>query len=104
MDFYLGLPSLVYDAATRRREMYGKAGAYRPKSYGVEYRTLSNAWLNSAELIRWVYRATQKGVLSVIGGDMLVEKYGDIQDIINTSDVTAALAIIKAENLEVCYG
>ncbi len=104
MDFYLGLPSLVYDSATRRREMYGKAGAYRPKSYGVEYRTLSNAWLNSAELIRWVYRATQKGVLAAISGNLLVEKYGDIQEVINKSNVKEALAIIKAEELEVCYG
>lgn len=102
MDFFLGLPSLIYDAAVRRREMYGCAGAFRPKSYGAEYRTLSNAWLTSKERMAWVYRATQAGVKAAIEGNNLVDKYGDIQRIINTSDVAAAKKIIKAERLEVC--
>ena len=104
MDFYLGLPSLVYDADIRRRSMYGKAGAYRPKPYGVEYRTLSNAWLNSDRLIKWVFRATKRGVEAAMNNNLLEEKYGDIQEIINNSDVKEAMKIIKAENLEVCRG
>ena len=104
LDFYLGLVSLFYDADTERREMYGCAGCYRPKSYGVEYRTLSNAWLNSEELMRLVYRNTVKGVQEVMAGNLLYEKYGDIQAIINTSDKAAALKIIEAENIEVFYG
>lgn len=104
LDFYLGLPSLIYDTETKRREMYGKAGAVRYKPYGVEYRTLSNAWLKSEALMRQVYRNTIKGVTEVMNGNMLVDKYGDIQEIINKSNVKAAKAIIKAENIEVCYG
>ena len=104
LDFYLGLPSLVYDNDKRRRSMYGKAGAYRPKSYGVEYRTLSNVWLNSPDLIKWVFRATKRGVLDIMNGKSLVEKYGDVQEIINNSDVKAALGIINKERLEVCNG
>jgi hypothetical protein len=102
MDFYLGLPSLMYDADVRRREMYGKAGAMRIKPYGVEYRTLSNAWLNSKDLIAWVYRATQRGMQELLNGNDLSKKYGDIQDIINSSNVKKAKAIIKAEKIEVC--
>lgn len=104
LDFVLGLPSLMYDGDVERREMYGKAGACRYKSYGVEYRTLSNAWLNSEALIRWVYRATRKGVDMTMNGVNLTDKYGDIQAIINTSNVKEAKKIIKAEKLEVCYG
>lgn len=104
MDFYLGLPSLMYDNDTERREMYGKAGCYRPKPYGVEYRTLSNAWLRSEALMRWVYRNTLAGMQSLIDGKYLVEKYGDIQSIINSSDRKEAEKIVKAENIEVCYG
>ena len=104
MDFYLGLPSLFYDADTRRREMYGLPGCHRPKSYGVEYRTLSNAWLKSEALMRWVYRATQHGLNQLVQGRMLSEKYGDISKIITTSNRAEAEKIIKAENLEVCYG
>lgn len=104
MDFYLGLPSLIFDPAVRRREMYGKAGACRYKSYGVEYRTLSNAWLKSQELMAWVFRATKQGMLDLMEGKALVDKYGDIQNIINTSDVKAAQAIIKDAGLEIPNG
>lgn len=51
LDFYIGLPSMLWDADTKRRTLYGKAGAFRPKSYGVEYRSLSNAWLPTT--IQW---------------------------------------------------
>ena len=102
-DFYLGLPSLLFDNDVERRELYGKAGAYRPKSYGVEYRVLSNKWLADASLTRWVYRAAQACFNSMRGG-MLAEKYGDIQHIINTSNVDAARQIIQAEGLIVPEG
>lgn len=102
LDFYLGLPSLMYDKDERRRSMYGRAGACRYKSYGVEYRTLSNAWLSSKERMAWVFRATQKAVQEAMNGNLLVEKFGDIQSIINTSDVKEAKKIIKAARLEVC--
>jgi hypothetical protein len=104
LDFYLGLPSLAYDNDTERREMYGKAGCYRPKSYGVEYRTLSNAWLKSESLMRWVFRATQRGMENLVAGNHLSDKYGDIQEIINNSDRKEAMKIVEAEGIEVCYG
>lgn len=101
MDFFLGLGSLFYDGDTRRREMYGRAGAFRPKPYGAEYRTLSNMWLNSKDLIKWVFRNAQAGMTRLIDGDCLAEKHGDIQEIINTSNKDAAMKILKAEGIEV---
>jgi hypothetical protein len=68
LDYYLGLPSLAYDSDTKRRTLYGAAGAYRPKSYGVEYRVLSNAWLGSKELMAWVYRTTDKAIQDLFNG------------------------------------
>ena len=103
-DFFLGLPSLLYDDDSKRREMYGKGGAIRYKPYGVEYRTLSNAWLNSEKLMRWVYRSSVKAMTELMSGNILADKYGDIQEIINTSDVKEARKIIKKEKLEVCLG
>lgn len=97
-DFYLGLPSVLYDDDTARREMYGKAGAFRPKSYGVEYRVLSNKWLVNEQLTRWVFKASQN-CFDSMRGEKLYEKYGDIQEVINTSNKTRALEIIRAENL-----
>ncbi|MNS09586.1 hypothetical protein D3C72_410740 [compost metagenome] len=68
LDYYLGLGSLVYDTDTKRRTLYGAAGAFRPKPYGVEYRVLSNAWLQSEELMAWVYRNTVKGINDLFEG------------------------------------
>lgn len=104
LDFYLALPSLFYDADTQRRELYGKAGAFRPKPYGFEYRTLSNQWLSSQALKEWAYRASVAAWEKIEAGVSLVDKYGDIRNIINTSDKKAAARIIKAEGLIVPAG
>lgn len=104
LDFFLGLPSLVYDDDVERRSMYGKAGCIRHKPYGVEYRTLSNAWLKSEALMRWVFRATQEGAKRLANGDALFNTYGDVQEIINTSNKKEAMKIIKKAKLEVCNG
>lgn len=69
LDFYLGLPSLFFDKGVKRREMYGKPGCFRPKSYGAEYRVLSNAWLASDDLKRWVYRNTQEAMKQIDAGN-----------------------------------
>ena len=54
-DYFLGIPSLFMDKDTRRREMYGKAGAVRIKDFGFEYRVLSNFWLESEANMNWVW-------------------------------------------------
>lgn len=101
MDFFLGLPSLFYDNDTRRREMYGKAGAFRVKPYGMEYRTLSNAWLRSEKLIKWVFRNAQKGMQDLVNGRDLFKEFGDVQEIINASNKKEAERIINLAGLEV---
>lgn len=101
LDFYLGLPSLQFDADTQRRELYGKAGAHRIKPYGVEYRVLSNSWLRSRDLMAWAFRASKKAATDLVNGVRLQDKFGDIQEIINTSDVKKAMKIISAAKLEV---
>lgn len=100
MDFFLGLGSLLYDSDKERREMYGKAGCFRPKPYGCEYRTLSNAWLRDEKLMRWVYRQAVKGMQELMSGNDLSLKYGDIQDIINSSNIREAKKILMKEKME----
>lgn len=53
-DLWLGLPSVRHDKQGKRRELYGKAGRYRPTKYGIEYRTLSNFWLFDPGLLAQV--------------------------------------------------
>lgn len=101
LDFYLGLPSLVFDKDTRRREMYGAAGAYRLKPYGVEYRVLSNKWLSSVALRRWVFRSTKKAIMALHSGERLRNRYGSVERIINKSQVTAAKEICRAAGIQI---
>ena len=61
-DLLLGLPSVSYDTNAKRRELYGKAGCYRPKSYGIEYRTLSNLWVGDEELTKLTFQRAKKAV------------------------------------------
>ena len=77
LDYYLGLGSLLYEPDNRRRTMYGAAGAFRPKSYGVEYRVLSNAWLKDEKLMSWVYRNNITGIERLMEGKKAYEDWSD---------------------------
>lgn len=101
-DVYLGIPSVLLDDDTRRRELYGSAGAHRIKEYGVEYRVLSNFWLRSDSLKRWVFNQAascvewadqEASITDICGGAE------EIQRIINTGDKEAAASLVKHLNI-----
>lgn len=88
MDLFVGCPMIEFDPDTGRRELYGKAGAFRKKSYGVEYRTASNAWIASEDRIRWAWAQTEKAINFVAEGNKIDDDVGAlIQKCINTSDL-----------------
>lgn len=62
LDWYLGGWSVRRDPDVTRRKMYGKAGAYRPKPYGVEYRVLSNFWLKDKDSRKAVWNRMQTAI------------------------------------------
>lgn len=78
MDYYLGIHSLCWDKDSTRRLLYGKAGAFRAKPYGMEYRVLSNRWLDSDALIKWVYNTVQVGMADAFSGHWAEDTFGDI--------------------------
>ena len=87
MDVFLGVPSLEFDKDTARRELYGKAGAFRPKSYGVEYRTLSNWWIADDTSKKWVFDNTIRAVNFVADGGIVPDTdAARIQACINESN------------------
>lgn len=87
MDLFVGVPSVKLDKGILRRQLYGKAGAFRPKPYGCEYRTLSNFWIFSKERIKWVYDQTAKALSFVEAGEVIPPEHGEIiQDCINNSN------------------
>jgi len=69
MDYYMGAASLAWDKDSVRRSIYGAAGAFRPKPYGMEYRSGSNQWLKSDELIGFVFDTTTRAVESLMDKD-----------------------------------
>jgi hypothetical protein len=60
LDAVIYPTSLNWDADDKRRTLYGKMGSFRPKSYGVEYRPLSNAYLGNDDIIKWVFNASKR--------------------------------------------
>ena len=62
LDLLLGVPSVIVDKDEERRKLYGKAGCFRPKPYGVEYRTLSNFWIWDNRTIEWVYHQVSEAI------------------------------------------
>lgn len=93
LDAVLGLKSVRdwerswSDAIRQRRTLYGSAGEFRVKDFGIEYRTLpSCAWTHTdgTELFTLVNRALNTDF------DELVPYADDIQDAINTSNSNKA--------------
>lgn len=62
LDGTLGLFMTMIDDEPRRRELYGKAGAFRPKPYGVEYRTPSNVWIKNRDSRKAVFYLMKEAV------------------------------------------
>lgn len=67
MDITVGTPLSLLDKDKVRRQFYGKAGAFRAKTYGakaagLEYRVLSNYWTQSPKLMGYVFAQTERAI------------------------------------------
>lgn len=94
MDLFLGVGSVLLDKDYQRRSLYGKAGAMRFKSFGVEYRTLSNFWIFDDKLIKWVFDNTIKALEFVNMGGIITNE-DQLIECINTCNTEMALEIIE---------
>lgn len=94
-DKWLGVWSVIKDPDNTRRQLYGKAGAFRPQPHGIEYRTMSNFWIFDKELTGEVWDRTQHAANSeeILLADSIEGM--EIQRIINEGDKKAALAFCK---------
>jgi hypothetical protein len=97
MDLFLSVPAVLMDNGEERKQLYGKAGAHRPKSYGVEYRSLSNFWVFDEKLIRWVWHNTERALQA---GDVSHEMKR-ILEAVNNNNKKVAQELINDYNLEV---
>ncbi|HEX8586128.1 MAG TPA: hypothetical protein VF680_17180 [Allosphingosinicella sp.] len=98
MDMTVGLKSLALDKDDRRKELYGKAGCFRFKPYGMEYRTPSNFWIATDELIAWAWNTTYEAINLVNSGlvDELSDKYSEqIVKAINENNKSLAIELLE---------
>jgi hypothetical protein len=73
-----------------RKKMYGKCGAFRPKRYGVEYRSLGNWWL-SDNYGQHIFAAVQNAVILVNQKFTFSKEEGDaLQKYVNNGTVDRA--------------
>jgi len=93
LDRILGVPSVSlfanYDHPARR-QFYGLAGEYRTPKWGLEYRTMSNAWLVHPAIMHLVFDLGRLAVQLSINKEfsaLFDASDEDVQEIINTCDV-----------------
>ncbi len=96
MDLFVGVPSIVLDPDTIRKARYGRAGAFRPKGYGAEYRVASNYWIKNKPLREWAFQQTQRAVAFLNeGGEISENLANQIQETINHGNVQVAKDISR---------
>lgn len=95
MDVFLGVPSVALLAGIedpRRRQYYGRAGEFRFQKHGLEYRVLSNAYLQHPALTHLVLNLA-RGAFRVGTSNWESQFQYDpelVRHIINEHDVVAA--------------
>lgn len=104
MDAVHGIISVVLDnskEALERRKLYGKAGCHRPTDYGVEYRSLSNFWIKSPELVMLMYRLTDDALrlMRENKSEDLIDSIGreNMQRIINEGIIDEAIDVLDGK-------
>lgn len=79
-----------------RREFYGLPGEYRLPPHGLEYRTLSNAWLIHPVLMHMVYELGRKAVMFGMNGFRFAWKGSEEEtiEVVKGCDVAGARKIM----------
>lgn len=95
MDRFCGTTSVIQDPDPTRRQLYGCAGAFRPKTYGGEYRVPSNAWIANELLRKEMFDMAGAALDWLIAGELRNVPDQDVINAINNSDVQECHAIRK---------
>lgn len=94
LDSTVGLFMTMIDKEPRRRELYGKAGAFRPKPYGVEYRTPSNVWIKNRDNRRAVFSLMRFATYLATTSYADAQDFTRVRQVINSGDYAAAYHIL----------
>lgn len=101
LDLFLNIPSLILDKDDDRKSMYGKAGEFRAKDYGVEFRGLSNYWLQTQSHVKTIFNGIDLAIDFVNCGEEISDSDQLlIQETINTNDKKMAYKLINKYELD----
>lgn len=101
LDLFLAIPSLFIDKDTERRKMYGKAGCFRFKDYGVEYRVLGNFILQDQDTVDWLFRNIKAALEFINSGAFVDHDQKNIVEAINTNNLDLAKVLVDKYSLEI---
>jgi len=107
-DLTLGLWGVLNGDSLLRKQLYGKAGCIRFKSYGIEYRSLGNFWLVDYNLITQVFDLATAAYLNKSRLEELhaLIPPNQVRGMINSCDMvkcyTAWIQVKKILGLDTC--
>ena len=103
LDIIVGNTCVLLDrdpSNKERRKNYGRAGEFRLKSYGIEYRTLSNFWLRSYPLMGLVMGLARFAVNAVAQSTPENDYAKAFMSLVNRDDIVKA---IQTNNFALAY-
>lgn len=101
MDLFASVPATLMDKGELRKQLYGKAGAFRLTSFGVEYRPLSNFWIFKPRLCEWAYDAVDRALMAVSTGMSFDDDKDAILEAVDMNNKDAAMSLVAKYGLEV---
>ena len=101
LDKFIAVPLVLMEPDNQRKLLYGKAGAFRPKPYGLEYRVPSSFILQSDELLKWIFEATVNAFEFIkVHGFLPKELSAKIRNIVDNNDRIEADKFVKEFSLK----
>jgi hypothetical protein len=93
LDLYLGVPAVLLDADSDRKNVYGTPGRFRPKKYGVEYRTLSNFWIKNYS--DFIYDSCQNAIKKINDSPLTKKESARIRETIFSQNEETAIELCE---------
>lgn len=103
LDLFISVPLVLMEPDNKRKEMYGKAGAYRQQPWGVEYRSTSNYIFSSPELMKWAFNQVLEAVKFINNSSsrsLLDYRTYMIVSTINSKDKDTAKELIRKYDIK----
>lgn len=100
LDLFVGVPSIIAEEDNERKLLYGKAGSFRPKPYGVEYRTPSNFYAGNDDLTGKIFQSVKRAIDWVNEGNEVDDSLSIVvEEAINLNDKETAMELISEYSL-----